>query len=291
MKIVQHFLEKHPCYQFNVNASEGDNYKVFQANGPQGVVLYLFQEVSVESYLKERDQAKYTECPHCILDGDNEMAVQLLPWNYRGWHGPHPYNDTHVGIGIFVPQGARLIGRQLQIEDSKRASKSVEKVFDSLLFLLETIFKQYQLDLSSEQTILTCSDVYNRDIDKQSSEPFVWWALADEKYSLDYLKQELSGRLAEKIEDKPEENIEALLKDEGEVNNAASDTKSEDQGFSSYNVKVKVDSLNYREGPGIDHKIVGAIKDKGVYLIVDEKRGWGKIDRLGWIHLMHTQKI
>ena len=291
MKIVQHFLEKHPCYQFNVNASEGDNYKVFQANGPQGVVLYLFQEVSVESYLKERDQAKYTECPHCILDGDNEMAVQLLPWNYRGWHSPHPYNDTHIGIGIFVPQGARLIGKQLQIEDPERASKSVEKAFDSLLLLLENIFKQYQLDPSLENTVLACLDVYNKDTNKQSNDPFVWWALVDEKYSLGYLKQELAGRLAEKIEDKPEENIEALLKDEGEVNNAASDTKSEDQGFSSYNVKVKVDSLNYREGPGIDHKIVGAIKDKGIYLIVDEKRGWGKIDRLGWIHLMHTQKI
>ena len=84
------------------------------------------------------------------------------------------------------------------------------------------------MDLSSEQTILTCSDVYNRDIDKQSNDPFVWWSLVDEKYSLGYLKQELVGRLAEKIEDKPEENIEALLNDEGEVNNAASDTKSED---------------------------------------------------------------
>ena len=160
-----------------------------------------------------------------------------------------------------------------------------------MLFLLETIFKQYQLDLSSEKTILTCSDVYNRDINKQSSDPLVWWTLVDEKYSLGYLKQELAGRLTEKMEDKSEENIETLLKGENVVNSAAADTKVEEQGFGSYKVKVKVDSLNYREGPGIDHKIVGAIKDKGIYLIIDEKRGWGKIDRLGWIHLMHTQKI
>lgn len=58
-----------------------------------------------------------------------------------------------------------------------------------------------------------------------------------------------------------------------------------------YMVRVKVASLNYREGPGIHHKIIGSIKDKEVYRITEKVEDWGRIEGLGWIHLMHTEKI
>lgn len=61
--------------------------------------------------------------------------------------------------------------------------------------------------------------------------------------------------------------------------------------FNPYMVRVKVASLNYRDGPGIHHKIIGLIKDRNVYCITEEVEGWGKIEGLGWIHLMHTEKI
>ena len=58
-----------------------------------------------------------------------------------------------------------------------------------------------------------------------------------------------------------------------------------------YMVRVKVASLNYREGPGIHHKIIGSIKDGSTYRIAEKVEDWGKIEGLGWIHLMHTEKI
>lgn len=61
--------------------------------------------------------------------------------------------------------------------------------------------------------------------------------------------------------------------------------------FNPYMVRVKVASLNYRGGPGIHHKIIGSIKDRSTYCITEEVEGWGKIEGLGWIHLMHTEKI
>ena len=58
-----------------------------------------------------------------------------------------------------------------------------------------------------------------------------------------------------------------------------------------YTVKVMVDELNIRSGPGTNYPIVGTIKDHGVYTIVQEQNGWGKLKSgAGWICLQYTQK-
>lgn len=78
-------------------------------------------------------------------------------------------------------------------------------------------------------------------------------------------------------------------------NRTISQEEPKEQELSSlsnpYMVRVKVASLNYREGPGIHHKIIGSIKDKEVYCITEKVEDWGRIEGLGWIHLMHTEKI
>jgi hypothetical protein len=59
-----------------------------------------------------------------------------------------------------------------------------------------------------------------------------------------------------------------------------------------YKVKVTASALNIRSGPGINYKIVGCIKDEGVYTIIDEKNGFGFLkSEAGWISLQYTRKI
>ena len=66
--------------------------------------------------------------------------------------------------------------------------------------------------------------------------------------------------------------------------------------FSAYMVKVTVDSLDIRKGPGTDSAVVGAIKDNGTYTIVEEANGpgatkWGRLKSgAGWISLDQVQK-
>ena len=61
---------------------------------------------------------------------------------------------------------------------------------------------------------------------------------------------------------------------------------------SSYKVKVTVDALNIRSGPGIQYKINGCITDYGVYTIVDTKDGFGKLKSgQGWISLQYTKTV
>ena len=53
-----------------------------------------------------------------------------------------------------------------------------------------------------------------------------------------------------------------------------------------FKVKIKASSLNIRAGAGTKYKVVGSIKDKGIYTIVDTYGNWGKLKSgKGWINI------
>ena len=53
-----------------------------------------------------------------------------------------------------------------------------------------------------------------------------------------------------------------------------------------------VSALNIRKGPSTKSGISGCIKDKGVYTIIQEENGWGKLKSgAGWICLAYTKKV
>jgi N-acetylmuramoyl-L-alanine amidase len=63
-----------------------------------------------------------------------------------------------------------------------------------------------------------------------------------------------------------------------------------------YKVKVTASALNIRDKAGYAGKVVGVIRDKGVYTIVDEQNvagvKWGKLKSgAGWISLKFTKRI
>lgn len=60
----------------------------------------------------------------------------------------------------------------------------------------------------------------------------------------------------------------------------------------SYLVKVTTVALNIRSGAGTNHGIVGCIRDKGTYTIVETHGNWGKLKSgAGWICLDYTTKV
>lgn len=59
-----------------------------------------------------------------------------------------------------------------------------------------------------------------------------------------------------------------------------------------YLVKITATALNVRRGPGTNYGISTTIRDKGVYTIVQEQDGWGKLKSgAGWIKLSYTKKV
>lgn len=61
--------------------------------------------------------------------------------------------------------------------------------------------------------------------------------------------------------------------------------------FTAYTVKVTTSKLNIRKGAGTNYEIVDCITDKGIYTIIEENNGWGKLkSEVGWICLKYTKK-
>lgn len=59
-----------------------------------------------------------------------------------------------------------------------------------------------------------------------------------------------------------------------------------------YKARVTDGALNIRKGVGTSYPVVGVIRDRGVYTIVEESNGWGKLKSgAGWICLRYTQKV
>ena len=64
------------------------------------------------------------------------------------------------------------------------------------------------------------------------------------------------------------------------------------EGFKPYLVKVSASALNIRKGAGTSYPVVGCIGDKGIYTIVAEDNGWGKLKSgAGWISLAYTKRV
>lgn len=60
----------------------------------------------------------------------------------------------------------------------------------------------------------------------------------------------------------------------------------------AYLVRVTASALNIRQGVGTGTPIVGCIRDKGTYTIVETQGNWGKLKSgAGWICLDYTKKV
>lgn len=65
-------------------------------------------------------------------------------------------------------------------------------------------------------------------------------------------------------------------------------------GATQYPVVVKVTAsvLHIRKGPGTSYAVVGTIEDQGVYTIMEERGGWGRLKSgAGWISMAYTKKM
>lgn len=74
--------------------------------------------------------------------------------------------------------------------------------------------------------------------------------------------------------------------------NSTNKTTTSKTTSKSYKVQVTADVLNIRKGAGTNYAVVGTIKDKGIYTIVQTSGTWGKLKSgAGWISLNYTKKV
>ena len=76
------------------------------------------------------------------------------------------------------------------------------------------------------------------------------------------------------------------------ANKTQTTTTTQERHITPYTVKIVASALNIRSGASATYPVVGVIQDRGIYTIVDEKNGWGKLKSgAGWIFLQYTDRI
>ena len=80
-----------------------------------------------------------------------------------------------------------------------------------------------------------------------------------------------------------------VLQSGNKVNNLATITTT----VETYKVRVTAEKkLNVRSGPGTNYAIITQVANGGVFTIIEEREGWGKLKSgAGWVDLKYTQRI
>ena len=168
-----------------------------------------------------------------------------------------PYNLKCWGVGKGHKGSFNNSALQFEImEDNCNSRSYFNKVYNEAIEFCAMLCKKYNIPV---ENIVSHKEAYEMGYGSNHGDPEYWFGKFG--YTMDDFRNAVNKKL----------NSSSTL---------------------PYKVKVTVDSLNIRKGPGKDYDKVGCIKDKGVYTITEVKGNWGHLrSGAGWICLKgYTEK-
>ena len=256
----------------------------------------------------ERNHIIDTVTIHCVV---GQVSVEALGETFykKSRKASSNYGiGTDGRIGLYVEEknrswcssSASNDNRAITIEvasDTTHPYAVNDKAYASLIKLLADICLRNNI----KQLLWKADKNLIGQVDKQNMTVHRWFAnkscpgdylynkhteIANEvnKILLEKQQEQNKNLTSEKIEEKEDK----LINKEGQNNN------NQDKNINSnkFKVKVNVDVLNIRSGVGTSCKIVGQIKDRGVYTMVEKQGSWGKLKSgAGWISLNYCKEV
>lgn len=295
--IKENFLTKNRCYIQNKKMNNIEGIVVHSVGCPQP---------KKEVFLKTWNTPNVSVCVHAILD--DKGIVQTLPWDVRCWgcgSGPKgSFNSSHIQFEICEPSNVKYKGGSLVNYNSEINKDFFEACYKNAVSLCVYLCKKFNLSPSS---IVCHSEAHTLGYGSNHSDVMHWFpkhnknmdifredvrkGLNNEDITEQVIKEYKQGDKVKLENDNKTYTIENIEDNKVKLSLTV-DKKDIKEIIKEYAVKVIDDSLNYREGPGVEYKINGTIRDRGTYHIVEEVNGWGKLKSgAGWIKLSYTQKI
>lgn len=326
MKIVEYFSVNNGCYKDNVNKKDS-RYTTFQSKGPRGLMLHSVgcPQPSALVFAKTWNKAGKSVAVHAVLQADGTV-YHCLPWNFRGWHAGGSANNTHVGVEMTEPDCIKYTGgSSFTCSDLDKAKAQVEDTYKTAVELFAYLCKEYGLDPMTD--IISHKEGYKKGVASNHGDPEHLWSQLKTGYTMDTFRKavkEAMGVSSDSSPAKPEPVNPETKADLYRVRKSWDDSKSqigayatfkyaklcadEHPGYSvfdasgkrvypeseseSYLVKITANSLNVRKGPGVDYPVATTVRKGGVYTIVAEADGWGKLKSgVGWIKLSYTTRV
>lgn len=271
MNIIKSILTNNPCYK------AGRKIRV------KGLMLHSVgcPQPSASVFVRNWNKSSYDRaCVHGFIDANTGDIYQTLPWDHRGWHGGGSSNNTHIGVEMCEPASIKYTGgASFVCSDKASAQAAAKRTYDSAVALFAYLCKEYGLDPLGDGVIVSHREGHARGIASNHGDPEHLWNQLGMGYTMDGFRRDVKSAMG----DSP----------------AASPAPSEPENVSNvpYLVRVTADVLNIRKGPGTTYGRNGAIRDKGVYTIVEERSGkgatkWGRLKSgAGWISLDYCKKL
>lgn len=258
--------------------TKNDCYKKGQKITPKGIVVHSTgaNNTSLKRYVQPDDgilgtnknnnhwnRGGLSKCVHGFIGKDKEGVVrcyQTLPFNYACWG---------VGKGKKGSYNYNPAYIQFEIcEDNLKNEEYFNQAFEKAIEFCAYLCEKYNLSVNN---IVSHQEAYKKGYGSNHGDCDHW--LKKFGKDMDWFRSEVSKRL----------NKEEVPK---------KDTTKE---FKSYKVKIKVASLNVRDGAGTKYKVNEVVHKGEVFTIVSEVKGssvtWGKLKSgAGYISL-HSKYV
>ena len=302
MKIIKQLSIKNDCYQLNSKMNV------------KGLVLHSVgcNQSRASVFVNTWNQPNYEVAVHAVLQADGTV-YQCLEWNQAGWHCAGSLNQTHIGVEMTEPDCIKYIGGStFTCSNLTEAKNQVQGTYKTAVELFAYLCKQFNLDPLRDGVILSHYEGGQRGLASNHGDPEHLWRQLGLGYTMNGFRQDVKAAMASPSTTramyrvrKAWSDVQSQIGAYTNLDNAKKACDKAGKAYSvfdangkvvypttSYRVKIMVDALNIRAGAGINYKINGCIRDYGVYTIVEEKNGFGKLkSNAGWICLEYTKRI
>lgn len=296
MVLNETILTKNPCYKTGKKI-EPKGIMISSVGCPQPSAKVFVHNLN-------RDSGG-DRCPHAFVDAMSGEIYQTLPWTHKGCHsGKHPTtkmscNQTHIGISFCEPSQIRYKNlREMELKGDKEiAIASVKRAYESGVELCAKLCKNF--DLNPATDIISHKEGFEQGIANDRNDPTIVWQLLGLDYTMDGFRDDvfremgsmptvttMSTSIPEPVKITP--IPEPIM-----INEIPEPEKTKEQM-----VKISVENLRIRSGPGTENAPTGKYTGKGMFVITEiqdgtgSKTGWGKLrSGAGWISLDYVEVL
>lgn len=317
MQIVEAFITKNDCYVKNVGKADS-RYTTFQSRGPLGLMLHSVgtPQPSAKRFADGWNQSGKETSVHAVLQDDGTV-YQLMPWNFRAWHCGGDANNSHVGVEMTEPACIKYTsGASFTCSDLATAREQATGCYKTARDLFAYLCDRFKLNPLTD--IISHAEGSKKGVASNHADPEHLWKGLGMSYTMDTFRRDVKAKMAEMavsaaepVETAPRTlyrvqagaftvraNAEAFLaqvKAAGFPNafiTQVTEAPVEPAQPASYVVRVVPEAgLNIRKTPSTEAAIVGVLPENGMYIIVEERDGWGRLKSgAGWILLKHTSR-
>lgn len=293
---------------------------------PAGLMLHSVAcpQPKASVFIKQWNNSDYTAgMPHAIIDANDGIIHQTLPWTMRAWHcgsgKKGSGNDTYIGVEMAEPADIKYTGpTSFTVKDGKldAARQAAQRTYGSAVCLFAQLCHDFNLNPYGDGIIISHAEGYSRGIASNHADPRHLWRGLGLNYTMDTFRDAVQKEYASIVMLQPMPYIYRVRRrwvDVGSQVGAFSDYANavicaDRYGYRVYNpngtivypkanflVFVNSASVAIRTGPGESFSKLG-MTGKGAFTIVDTQKdatrtyNWGLLKsceakRNGWINL------